>query len=473
MILLKIHLILVFVCINSMIPVNLYKIAFILKAKHVGKDVVIQSVAINSHSIQKQCMFVALIGKRFDGHNFAEQAVIFGAKALLVNRYLLFLNVPQLIVSDTFRALITLATWVRNQVSPKIITITGSSGKTSVKEMTASILKNCGTVVSTPGNYNNIIGVSLTLLKLTKNSDFAVIELGSSNSGELYQLSKMVAADVALVNNIYPAHLLGFKSLISIKKEKGEIFSGLSNYGQAIINNDNNAFFLWNNKLKKKKILRFSLHYEINVDFFSTHIMCKNDGIYFKLNTPIGINSVFLSMFFGLHNISNALAASAVSYAVGVNLYEIITGLKNMKTIPGRLFPIILNKGKLFLLDDTYNSNIGSMISAIHVLNSMPGYRVLVMSDMLELGESKEIPYHCYIGKLIKRTNINVVFTVGKVSSVIPKICDRGRHFQDKTQLVIYIRKILLLQKQQISMVIKGSRSFCMEKVVQFIKDLF
>lgn len=235
-----------------MISISLDKIAFILNAKHIGVNIIIKNIATHSNIDKKQCMFVALIGKRFDGHNFAEQAVVSGAQALLVNRYL-SLNIPQLIVIDTHIALIQLATWLRNQVSAKIIAITGSSGKTSVKEMTASILKECGKVVATHNNFNNMIGVPITLLRLTYQKNFAIIELGSSKSGEISQLSKMVSADVALVNNIYPSHLLGFKSLISIKQEKGQIFSGLSDNGQAVINADNHAFAIWSSMLKKKK----------------------------------------------------------------------------------------------------------------------------------------------------------------------------------------------------------------------------
>lgn len=455
-----------------MIPLSLYKIAVILHAKCVGDDVIVDTISIHSSSIKKKCMFIALRGKHFDGHDFAEQAVFLGAQALLVNRYLL-LNVPQLIVVDTQLALMQLATWVRLHLSPKVIAVTGSSGKTSVKEMTASILKSYGKVIFTQDNLNNLIGVSITVLRLTNQHNFAVIELGSSNIGEIYRLSKMVFADVALVNNIYPSHLLGFKSLIQIKKEKGEVFLGLSGNGQAVINADNHAFSIWHLNLKKKNIWRFSLYQkEPNVDFFSSNIIYYNDGIKFTLHTPYGKSPVFLSMFFGLHNVANALAASALAFSVGANLPEIVYGLQNTKAIPGRLYPISLNRGKLLLLDDTYNSNVGSMISAIHVLNAMPGHRILIISDMLELGLSKTITYHRYIGKLIMKTNIDQVFTVGNFSYIVSKICKRGQHFKNKAALIVYLYNILYLDKH-ISIVIKGSRKFQMEEIVNCIKDEF
>lgn len=209
-----------------MIPCNLSEIASCLNIKYIGVDIIIEAISINSHIIPEQCMFVALIGKNFDGHDFSEQAVLSGAQALLVNRYLL-LNVPQLIVIDTHDALMKIAQLVCNRVSSKVVSITGSSGKTSVKEMTASILRESGDVIATQKNFNNLIGVPMTLLRLTNQSNFAVIELGSSKIGELYKLSRMFDADAALVNNIFPSHLLGFKSLNAIKKEKGEVFRNL------------------------------------------------------------------------------------------------------------------------------------------------------------------------------------------------------------------------------------------------------
>ncbi|URJ32831.1 UDP-N-acetylmuramoyl-tripeptide--D-alanyl-D-alanine ligase [Candidatus Blochmannia vicinus] len=450
-----------------MIPFSLCKIAPILNAKHVGIDLIINSITINSNTIYKQCMFVALIGKCFDGHDFAAQAIDSGAKALLVSNYML-LDVPQLIVPNTRYALLMLAHWVRQQVSAKVVAITGSSGKTSVKEMTTSILKNCGNTVATQGNFNNTVGVPITLLRLTKQNNFAIIELGSSHPGELIQLSKIVSANSALVNNIYPSHLLGFGSLTKIKKEKGKIFSELDSRGKGIINADNHALYLWRKILRGKSIWNFSLHTNIGVDFFASNIISEKNGMRFLLHSPYGISPILLPML-GRHNISNALAASALAFSVGAGLSEVVTGLENVKPLPGRLFPIILGEGKV-LLDDTYNSNVGSMISAIHVLTTMPGYRILVVSDMSELGKYKEMKYHSYIGKLIATTNINKILTIGSASYFISKMSGRGEHFRNKHKLIIYIKK-MLSSYTSISVLVKGSRVFEMEKIINAIKD--
>lgn len=453
-----------------MIPFNLCEITPILKANHVGMDCVIHTVSIDSKCIDQQCMFIALLGERFDGHDFAKQAVAAGAKALLVDRYLL-LDVPQLIVMNTRCALIELANWVCQQASVRVIAITGSSGKTSVKEMTASILEGCGRVVATQNNLNNTVGVPVTLLRLTKKDDFAVVELGVSVFREIDQLIKVIVIDVALVNNIFPSHISGFGSLITIKREKGKIFLGLSFSGIGIINLDNHALFLWDHVLQGKTLWKFSVFKKINADFFASDIILNENGIRFILHDPYGgVSPVFLPMLLGYHNVANALAASTIAFSVGASLSQIVSGLENLKMFPGRLFPIILGKGKL-LIDDTYNSNVGSMLSAIRVLSGLPGHRILITSDMLELGDCKSVKYHCYIGKNIAMTSIDQVLTVGDVSYFIFKFCKKkGRHFNNKIELIMYLKKILS-RYELVSILVKGSRNFAMEQIVYAIKD--
>ncbi|URJ25407.1 UDP-N-acetylmuramoyl-tripeptide--D-alanyl-D-alanine ligase [Candidatus Blochmannia ocreatus (nom. nud.)] len=452
-----------------MIPFNLHEIAPILNARHIGKDLFIHAITIDSNIIYKRCMFIALIGKRFNGHDFVAQAVAFGAQALLVNYPIILLeNVPQLIVADTNIALITLASWVRKQTSTKIIAITGSSGKTSVKEMTHCILTQCGHTIATQGNLNNSIGVPITLLRLTKQHNFAIIELGSSQIGELSPLSKILFAKAALINNIYPSHLLGFGSLIALGREKGKIFLALKPSGRGIINADSHMLSLWTKILDKKSTWNFSINDKIGADFFASNIVFEQRGIRFVLHTPDGVATLCLPML-GKHSVANALAASALAFSVGASLAEVVLGLESSKTLPGRLFPIVLGDNKL-LLDDTYNANVGSVISAINVLTTMPGYRILVMSDMLELGKYQEIKYHCYIGKILAKSNIDVIFTFGNISHLISKISGRGKHFDNKKHLIIEIKRILS-KHQKMNILIKGSRKFKMEKIVDAIQD--
>lgn len=453
-----------------MISFSLCEITPILQAKHIGSNCIIHTISTNSNDIDQQCMFIALLGKHFDGHDFAKKAVIAGAKAVLVDRFIL-LDVPQLIVANTHYALIKLAGWVCQKASVQVIAITGSSGKTSVKEMTASILKGCGRVVFTKDNFNNTIGVSITLLRLTKEDDFVVIELGMSFSKEIDQLIKVMSIDVALVNNIFPSHISGFGSLITMKREKGKIFLGLSISGTGIINLDSHALFLWDHVLQGKIVRKFSMCCQkVDADFFASNIISNENGIQCILHTPYGIASVFLPMLLGRHNVANALAASAIAFSVGASLSQIVSGLENIKILPGRLFPIFLEKGKL-LIDDTYNSNVGSMLSSIRVLNELPGYRILIVSDMSELGTFKSIRYHCYIGRYVSTMNIHQVLTVGDVSYFIFKFCKKkGGHFYNKIEVIMYLEKVLF-KYELVSVLVKGSRNFKMEKIVHAIKD--
>ncbi|QOI11270.1 UDP-N-acetylmuramoyl-tripeptide--D-alanyl-D-alanine ligase [Blochmannia endosymbiont of Colobopsis nipponica] len=450
-----------------MVPFFLSGIASVLNAKLVNIDQIIKTVSIDSRIIGEQCLFIALKGSRFDAHDFAAQAVNAGAKALLVSRYL-FLNVSQLIVFDTRYALCQLGAWVRRQSTSRIVAITGSMGKTSVKEMTSSILHNCGKVVATYGNFNNDIGVALTLLRIQKQDDFAVVELGSNSFGEIAKTSELVSPHTALINNISYAHLSGFRTLSGVSRAKGEIFIGLSMIGRGIINVNSHDWLSWRHLLCGRSVWRFSLKFTSNVDFFASDIVFNIDRMHFVFHTPQGKSNISLPLL-GYHNVSNALAAGALSMSVGASLSDITKGLENMNGLPGRLYPIILDKGKV-LLDDTYNSNIGSMLAAVRVLQNMPGYRVIVISDMLELGVDREVIYHYKFGKnIISISNINMVLSIGVLAYFIGKGSGRGKHFFDKSSIVSYLMCVLVKYKL-VTILIKGSRVFSMDSIVQELR---
>ncbi|GHK35358.1 hypothetical protein ECZU06_24830 [Escherichia coli] len=284
-----------------------------------------------------------------------------GAGALLVSRPL-DIDLPQLIVKDTRLAFGELAAWVRQQVPARVVALTGSSGKTSVKEMTAAILSQCGNTLYTAGNLNNDIGVPMTLLRLTPEYDFAVIELGANHQGEIAWTVSLTRPEAALVNNLAAAHLEGFGSLAGVAKAKGEIFSGLPENGIAIMNADNNDWLNWQSVIGSRKVWRFSPN-AANSDFTATNIHVTSHGTEFTLQTPTGSVDVLLPLP-GRHNIANALAAAALSMSVGATLDAIKAGLANLKAVPGRLFPIQLAENQL-LLDDSYNANVGSMTAAV------------------------------------------------------------------------------------------------------------
>ena len=409
-----------------MISVTLSQLTDILNGELQGADITLDAVTTDTRKLTPGCLFVALKGERFDAHDFADQAKAGGAGALLVSRPL-DIDLPQLIVKDTRLAFGELAAWVRQQVPARVVALTGSSGKTSVKEMTAAILNQCGNTLYTAGNLNNDIGVPMTLLRLTPEYDYAVIELGANHQGEIAWTVSLTRPEAALVNNLAAAHLEGIGS---------------------------------------RKVWCFSPN-AANSDFTATNIHVTSHGTEFTLQTPTGSVDVLLPLP-GRHNIANALAAAALSMSVGATLDAIKAGLANLKAVLGRLFPIQLAENQL-LLDDSYNANVGSMTAAVQVLAEMPGYRVLVVGDMAELGAESEA-CHIQVGEAAKAAGIDRVLSVGKQSHAISTASGVGEHFSDKTALIARL-KSLIAEQQVITILVKGSRSAAMEEVVRALQE--
>lgn len=448
-----------------MINVTLKQLADILRGELHGDDRLIADVTTDTRKLTPGCLFVALKGERFDAHDFAQTAKDGGAGALLVSRKL-DIELPQLVVSDTRLAFGELAAWVRQQVPARVVALTGSSGKTSVKEMTAAILSQCGNTLYTAGNLNNDIGVPMTLLRLTAEHQFAVIELGANHQGEIAWTVSLTRPEAALVNNLAAAHLEGFGSLAGVAKAKGEIFTGLPENGIAILNADNNDWANWQQVIGDRTVWGFSPN-AAGSDFSAANVRITSQGTEFTLNTPKGSVDVLLPLP-GRHNIANALAATALATAVGADLNAVKAGLAQLKAVPGRLFPIHLTESQL-LLDDSYNANVGSMTAAVQVLSEMPGYRVLVVGDMAELGAESEA-CHIQVGEAAKAAGIDRVLSVGKLSQAISTASGAGEHFTEKDSAIARL-KSLINEHQTITILVKGSRSAAMEQVVRAVQE--
>lgn len=449
-----------------MIPVSLRTLAKILSAKLIGADNQIISVTTDSRKVTNGCLFVALKGTRFDAHDFAAHSIAAGAVALLVNQFLV-LKVPQLVVADTHLALGQLASWVRQQLSVRVVALTGSSGKTLVKEMTTVILNECGKVLCTNENLNNDIGVALTLLRLKPLHDFAVVELGANHPGEIAYATALTCPCTALINNLAYAHLEGFGSFCGIARAKAEIFIGLPANGIAIINADNNELPCWKSILAGKTIWRFSMQDKVEADFFASEIKSDFHGTQFILNSPLGCVDIVMPLL-GRHNVANALAAAALAISVGASLTAVERGLKQIKAVPGRVFPIVLATNKL-LLDDSYNANVGSMIAAASVLAEMPGYRVMVVGDMAELGVEAQA-CHRQVGKAACLAGIDKVISVGDLSRVVSEESSTGEHYQDKAAVTARLIE-LLAEYEVITILVKGSRLAAMEQIVYALQE--
>nr|WP_314985559.1 UDP-N-acetylmuramoyl-tripeptide--D-alanyl-D-alanine ligase [uncultured Pantoea sp.] len=448
-----------------MIPVSLKTLAEISGGMLHGSDLTLSDVTTDTRKVTAGSLFVALVGERFDAHDFAEDAISRGAQALLVSKHLP-VAVPQVVVEDTRIAFGRLGGWVRQQSTARVVALTGSSGKTSVKEMTAAILRQCGETLYTAGNLNNDYGVPMTLLRLTTEHQYAVIELGANHQGEIAYTTDLVKPESALVNNLAAAHLEGFGSLAGVAKAKGEIFQGLPANGIAILNEESNDWPNWQTTLQDKTVWRFSPQAE-ECDFTARDIRIAQDGTHFVMKTPRGEAEIVLPLP-GRHNIANALAAAALALSVDAPLSAVRQGLKDLQSVPGRLFPVRLSAHQL-LLDDSYNANVGSMTAAVQVLSEMPGYQVLVAGDMAELGDETE-KCHREIGEAARDAGIDCVLSCGKFSHLISESSEVGEHFSDKTALTERLRQ-LLSEHSEITVLIKGSRSAAMEQVVQSLKE--
>lgn len=448
-----------------MIRLSLTTLAQVVEGQLFGTDGEIDAVTTDTRKLTPGCLFVALKGERFDAHDFAAQALQGGAGALLVSRRL-EVDAPQILVDDTRQAFGRLAAWVRQQVPTRVVALTGSSGKTSVKEMTAAILRQCGNTLYTAGNLNNDIGVPMTLLRLTPEYEYAVIELGANHQGEIAWTVSLTRPEAALVNNLAAAHLEGFGSLAGVAKAKGEIFSGLADNGIAIINADNNDWLNWKEIIGARKTWRFSPG-AADSDFTARDIHITSHGTEFTLCTPTGDVAVTLPLP-GRHNIANALAATALAMAVGATHEAVKQGLSELQAVPGRLFPVPLTDNQL-LLDDSYNANVGSMTAAVQVLSEMPGYRVMVVGDMGELGAEAE-DCHRQVGEAARAAGIDLVLSVGKLSENLSRASGVGEHFNDKQALVARL-KALLNEQAIMTILVKGSRSAAMEEVVCALQE--
>lgn len=445
-----------------MIPLQTKEIAQLVQGQLVGADIQIQSVSTDSRNITQGDLFIALKGPNFDGHQFAADVISKGAVALIVEQQL-DVAVPQIIVADTRLALGALGAAVKQKVNPKSVAVTGSVGKTTVKEMMAAILDRIGNVLATAGNFNNDIGAPLTLLRLTEQHQYAVMELGANHLGEIAYTSSLVKPEVSIITNVAAAHLEGFGDLFGVARAKGEIYGSLGADGVAIVPLDSEFSDYWLKRLQDKTVLTFSSTQA--ADFNAEHIVLNEQGCAsFDLVCPQG--RIFIQLVLpGKHNVANALAAAAATLALGASLTDVQLGLAAMKPVKGRI-NVTQASDKLRLIDDTYNANSESTKAAIDLLATYPGFRVLVFGDMGELGADARL-YHEEVGLYAKQKGINLLFTLGVLSQSASDLFNgQGAHFSSRQQLIQKLSPILDEQSDA-TVLVKGSRSAKMELVVQ------
>ena len=449
---------------------RLSEAANLLQGRLIGLDMVFTSVGTDSRNIAQGQLFVALKGPHFDGHHFAAEAIKQGAAAVLVDNPELGVE-PAIVVQDTRLALGQLAAYWRSQFNIPVIAVTGSNGKTTTKEMLTAILSEAagGTdkVHSTYGNLNNDIGLPLTLLKMNARHQYAVIEMGMNHLGEIEYLTHIAKPNVAVINNAGTAHIGELGSRDNIAKAKGEIFAGLDANGIAVINADDEYAEYWETLNSERKVVTFGLNLGADI----TTSFKEEDGFSsVNLTTPSGKVSFKLNVQ-GQHNISNALAAGATAYALGVSNTNIAQGLQSFAGVYGRLERKAGVNGAI-VIDDTYNANPDSMKAAIDVLAQQDGEKILVLGDMGELG-TDALTMHMEIGTYAKVAGLSTLYCLGELSQAMVNGFGVGKgestgakHFNSVEAIV---DAILPQMKQGVTVLVKGSRFMKMERVVRLL----
>lgn len=441
---------------------RLSEFAVAVKGK-INKEGTFSSISTDTRTLSKDALFVALKGERVDGHNFITQAVAKGASCLLVNK-LIAIDIPQLIVEDTQLALGDMARFWRQQFSLPVISITGSCGKTTVKTMIGTIMRKMGPTCITEGNLNTEIGLPLNVLRLDNHHRYAVFEMGAGKSGDIAYLTKIAVPSVALITTIAPAHMKSFGTLEDIAKGKGEAYEALPKDGICIINADEPYGDLWRKLAGDKKIITYGLM--PTADFSATDIELAPLGATFTLKYPGSSVKVRIKMP-GIHSVRNALGAAAATFAAGATMEVIVEGLNEMEAVKGRLAVEKGCKGSN-VIDDTYNANPGSVNAAIEVLARFPGKRILILGNMLELGE-KEATLHEEIGKHAVEAGIDILFSIGDLAQHATKAAGaKAEHFPSQEALVA---KVLPLLDHYTTVLVKGSRGMQMEKIVNALKE--
>lgn len=418
----------------------------------------ISGVCTDSRQLKPGNLFIAIQGEHFDGHHFVKEAEAKGALAVVVSRMTDGIETPQFLVPDPLMALARIAAAHRQEIHCPVIALTGSNGKTTVKEMIAAILPQPS--LATKGNLNNHIGAPLSVMELNNQHRYAVFELGANHPGEIAHTVAVVHPDVTLINNIAPAHVEGFGSIDGVARAKGEIHQGLSSTGIAIVNDDDAYAHFWDNVIGNKKTVRFSaLH---SADVYAQDVRLDTHGRgHFSLVLPNVRIDIELQVP-GLHNVRNALAAAACCHSVGISAQDIQTGLNRFSGVKGRM-SMLAGKNQTMIIDDTYNANLRSVLTALEVLAERPGKKIFVFGDMGELGEWA-VQHHQEVGVAARQFGIDMLLSCGKHSSLTSQTFgDGGTHFTNQDDLVRILIKEL---EPDTTVLVKGSRSSAMEKIV-------
>jgi UDP-N-acetylmuramoyl-tripeptide--D-alanyl-D-alanine ligase len=434
-----------------------------------GASVEFQGISTDSRTLQPGELFIPLRGEKYDGHDYLTQAIQRGAAGCISEEMLGGMLVPVIKVNDTLKALGDLAAAVRRKFSGPVIGITGTSGKTTCKEMMAVILSHLGPGLKSAGNFNNLVGVPLTLFGLQPEHRWAVIEMGMSARGEIARLAEIAMPNIGLITNIGAGHLQNFDGISGVARAKGELYISLSTEGIALINADDPETRLLPVANGVRKVLFGT---SSDADIRAERITVHNGSVSFDLVVNDSMQKIQLPIP-GRHNVSNALGAAAAATVLGIGLKEIAAGLKAFQPCPGRMELLEL-PGDLVVLNDSYNANPLSVHAALDALHDLgaPGHRVAVLADMLELGQTAP-ELHYQIG-LLAASRVDRIFTYGSLAREIARgALDAGlpedRIVVAGSHAELADRLLGALQSGD-RILVKGSRGMRMEKVIDALR---
>jgi len=436
-----------------------------LGARLVGEDAAFSSVAIDSRICKANTLFVAFEGEHVDGHNYLHQAASEGAVAAVVTREIQDSPLSLLVVDDAVVALQQLAALERERFVGPVIGITGSAGKTTVKGMVAAIMEGFIPTQATAGNFNNHLGMPLTLLAVSANHKALVLEMGANGLHEIAELCAIAKPTIGVVTLALEAHVEGFGSLAGVIQTKGEMYDALPSYGVAVVNLDTEYASSYQQRANCQVV---TCSVEGDADWSINQLKLASGGCYeFTLSSPQGSTKISLNVM-GRHNVLNALLAAATAASAGANLNDIKAGLESFKPEAGRVSPKRLACGAL-VIDDSYNANPSAVRSAIDLLTEFEGKRTLVLGDMGELGANAQA-MHADVGSYAKSQGIESLITVGSLSRAAQQAFGGDQHFDNKDEALSFFRCLKQKLQSDETLLIKGSRSAATEVYVKALE---
>ena len=437
-------------------------VASVTDGQLTGNDADFGFVGTDTRTLPEGSLFVAIQGETFDGNQFVAQAAERGAVGAMVSA-LQSVPLPQIKVRDTRRAFAAMArAWRRNFDVP-VVAVTGSAGKTTVKELVGAILGQGQRVCVTEGNLNNEIGVPLSLMRVSAEDDAVVVELGANHAGEIALLGAMVEPTIAIITNAGAAHLEGFGSIAGVAKAKGELIDALSGDGVAILNADDDYFGEWRQRAGDRKVISFGLDASADVHPVGTIDMSET-GSHFCMSLPEAETVEVELALPGQANIKNALAAAAAAFAAGATALQIREGLKLAKSVRGRMQRLAGANGAM-LIDDSYNANPSAARAALDHLATLSGEKIFVLGDMRELGANEEA-LHREIGEYARDCCDRFV-AVGELAGLAAQAF--GPEAESYTDIESAAAALLPRLAPEVTVLIKASRSMGLDRLVRLL----